>query len=191
MARRVVSMEFDAMRKFPGVVGVLMGVVMVSCSTPPPRPWLRFQPAGPTNWTTDASGLLVGRLHGADVAIDLNRTQTRVQVSVKNTTAAPIEFRMGPEAGAPRGAIGEVLLRPLSPPAASGPDMMPYNGMQPMVVDGGWSGTFYLDTPLGRDPALGQYFVLTVEARNASGAVERRTLPLVAANAGTMPLDGR
>ena len=180
------------MAKITRIGGVLMCFLVGACNTPPLRPWLRFEPAGPSSWTTDASGLLVGRLHGADVAIDLGRTQTRIQVVVKNTTPAPVEFRMGPEAGAPRNAIGEVLLRPLDgPPGSSAPDMMPYNGMQPQVVQGGWKGTFYIDAPLGRETTLGQQFVLTVEARNAAGAVERRTLPLRAVNAGTMPLDGR
>ena len=39
-----------------------------------------------------------------------------------------------------------------------------------------------IDSPLGREPSYGQYFVMTVEARLASGDVERRSLPLVATN---------
>ncbi|HEX5052005.1 MAG TPA: hypothetical protein VFZ65_09555 [Planctomycetota bacterium] len=173
---------------------MLVSLLSSACNTPPPRTWLRYQPAGPTNWTMDGSGKLVGRLHGADVSIDLNRTQTRLEVVVENGTTAPVEFRMGPDGGAPRSAIGEVLLRPLGgPPGVVGPDMMPYAAMKPVVVEGGWRGTFYIDAPLGRQPGpgdLGQYFVFTVEARNAGGTMERRTLPLVAANAGTMPADG-
>ncbi|MEO6596035.1 MAG: hypothetical protein ABIP94_14900 [Planctomycetota bacterium] len=174
-------------------IAVVMGCLLVAaCNTPPPRAWLRYQPAGPTDWTTDASGMLIGRLHGADVSVDLNRVQTRIAVIVQNGTGAPVEFRMGPAAGAPRSAIGEALLRPLGgPPGVVGPPMLPYNAMQGVVVEGGWQGTFYIDAPLGREPALGQYFVLTVEARNTAGVAERRTLPLVAANAGTMPADGR
>ena len=69
--------------------------------------------------------------------------------------------------------------------------IVPYNGMQPIVVEGGWRGTFYLDMPLGREPVAGQYFVFAVEARDAAGKAERRTLPLIAKNAGTMPADGQ
>jgi hypothetical protein len=65
--------------------------------------------------------------------------------------------------------------------------MMPYVGMQPVVVQPGWQATFYIDSPLGREVIAGQYFVFAVEARDAAGKVERRTLPLIAANAGTMP----
>ena len=167
-------------------------LVAVACGTPPPRPWLRYEPAGPTDWNKDQSGLLVSRLHGADVSVDLNRQQTRVEVVVQNGSKAPVEIRMGPEAGAPRNAIGQVLLRPLADAApAAGPDYVPYNGMQPIKVEAGWRGTFYLDMPLGREPVAGQYFVFAVEARDAAGKAERRTLPLIAKNAGTMPADGQ
>jgi hypothetical protein len=44
---------------------------------------------------------------------------------------------------------------------------------------------------VGTEPVLGQYLVLTVEARDLDGRVERRTLPLVATNAGTLPPDRR
>ncbi len=174
-------------------LGGVVLALLVACNTPPPRPWLRFEPDGKHDWTTGSGDVLVGRLHGADVAIDLNRTETRVQVTVTNGTGAPLELRMGPEAGrAPRASIGQVLMRPVDgPPGAAGPDMVPYNTMQPMVVEPGFRGTFYLDSPLGRDPVLGQFFVLTVEARNKAGDVDRRRLPLIATNAGTMPADAR
>jgi len=170
----------------------LVCLLAVACNTPPPRPWLRFEPVGNAkDWTSDASGTLVGRFHGADVQLDLGNPETRVQVTVGNNTAAPIEFRIGPEAGSP-GAIGEVLLRPLDgPPGVTGPPMLPYAGLQPQVVEAGWRGTFYLNEPLGRAVTLGQTFVLTVEARDASGSVQRRTLPLAAKNAGTIPLEKR
>jgi len=166
-------------------------LVVAACNTAPPRTWLRYKPAGPTEWKTEANGLLTGTLHGVPVSIDLGRRQTRIQVTVRNASPGPVEFRMGPEASTARMAIGEVLLRPLTGlHGATGPDMLPYNSMQALVVDAGWGGEFYLDTPLGREPGLGQYFVLTVEARDAAGTVQRRTLPLIATNAGTMPADG-
>ncbi len=175
-------------------VGFCLAVcwLFAACNTPPPRAWLRYAPAGPTEWTADANGLLTGTMHGANVAIDLGRTQTRVEVAVANPGTQPVELRMGPEAASPRAAIGEVLLRPLAGPAGvTGPDMLPYNSMQPILVEPGWRGVFYLDAPLGREPAIGQYFVLTVEARDPAGTCVRRTLPLVATNAGTMPAGAR
>jgi len=180
------------MVRFLRLGAALVCFLAVACNTPAPQPWLKFAPSGPTKeWTTDSSGKLVGRFHGADVALDLDDPKTRVQVTVGNNTAAPVEFRIGPEAGSP-GAIGQVLLRPLDgPPGVTGPPMLPYVGLQPQVVEAGWRGTFYLDEPLGRAVTLGQTFVLTVEARDASGTVQRRTLPLAAMNAGTIPLDKR
>jgi hypothetical protein len=181
------------MVRFLRIDAALVCLLAVACNTPPPRPWLKFEPAGPVkDWTTETSSdTLVGRFHGADVHLDLGNPETRVQVTVGNNTAAPIEFRIGPEAGSP-GAIGEVLLRPLDgPPGVTGPPMLPYAGLQPQVVEAGWRGTFYLNEPLGRAVTLGQTFVLTVEARDASGKVQRRTLPLAAKNAGTIPLDKR
>ena len=180
------------MVRFLQIGAALVCLLAVACNTPPPRPWLRFEPVGALkDWTPDGSGTLVGRFPGANVQLDLDNPETRVQVTVGNNTAAPIEFRIGPEAGSP-GAIGEVLLRPLDgPPGVTGPPMLPYAGLQPQVVEAGWRGTFYLNEPLGRAVTLGQTFVLTVEARDASGAVQRRTLSLAAKNAGTIPLDKR
>lgn len=174
------------------LVLLFLSIALVSCSTPAPRAWLRYQPAGATTWVTGQNGLLTSTMHGAPVTLDLGRRQTRAEVTVQNTTSQRLEFRMGPEAGHPRQAIGEVLLRPFSgPPGAGGPDMIAYNAMQPVVVEPGWRGTFYLDAPLGREPSIGQYFVLTVEARNPDGVCERHSLPLQATNAGVISADGR
>ncbi len=168
------------------------GLMLAACGTPPPRPWLRFQPAGRTNWQMLEAGMLGDRLHGTDVRVNLGKQDTRIEVVAENPTATPVEFRMGPEGASPRVAIGEVLLRPLAAGAPpGGPDMAPYTCMQSVKVAPGWRGTFYLDAPLGRDPKLGQYFVLTVEARDPGGVCERRSLPLEAVNSGTMPADGR
>jgi hypothetical protein len=163
---------------------VIGSVVLASCGAPP-RPWLRFAQEGPTNWTAGEAGTFVGRLHGADVVVDLGQKDTKVLVRVENRSRNAVEFRMGPEGGAPREAIGQVLLRPLSGPPGPGADYVHYVSMQPMKVDADWRGEFHLDSPLGRDPQLGTYFVLTVEARDAAGTVERRTLPLAAVNSGT------
>lgn len=173
---------------------VIGGVLLAACGTPPPRPWLRFQPSGPTNFVKRADGRFGASMHGAEVTIDLERQQTRVEVVVENVSAQPVEVRMGSEGGASRNAIGEVLLRPMGGVPGTnpvGPEMLEYNAMQSVKVEPNWRGTFYIDAPLGRDPKVGQYFVLAVEARAGTGAWEARSLPLVAANAGTIPADGQ
>ena len=178
------------MVKISTLASLALPLVLLACATPAPRPWLRFQQDGPTNWTATGEGTYAARMHGVDVTLDLNKTQTRVEVKLVNATSESVEFRMG-ESASLRNSIGEVLLRQVDGPPNDGPPVRPYNSMQAIGLDAGWRGTFYLDTPLGREALLGQYFVLTVEARNSKGGVERRTLPLVAANAGTMPQDGR
>jgi hypothetical protein len=172
-------------------VGVLVLLAAAACTFPGPKPWLRFQPSGPHDWTAGPDGTWVTRMHGADVAIDLNRAQTRAQVTVSNRTVAPVDVRIGPMAGAPRDAIGQLVLREIDGQGGVGNPELPYNSMQRAVVDSGWRGTFYLDTPTGDEPQLGTYFVLAVEARNTVGDLERRLMPLVATNAGTVPADGR
>jgi hypothetical protein len=178
------------MVKFAWVGGML--ALLAACNTPAPRPWLVFQPAGKHDWTAGPDGTWVTRLFGADVTLDLHRVGTRVEVTVVNRSAAAVDVCMGPEASSPREAIGEYLLRALDGTGGIGaPPMQPYATMQRVVVDTGWRCTFHLDTPLGRDPVLGTYLVLTVEGRNSAGDVERRSMPLLASNVGTMPRDGR
>jgi hypothetical protein len=167
---------------------LLLLVSVAACGTPPPRPWLRFQQDGRTNWNNQDGTNYTARLHGADLRLDLGRRQTRIELLVENSSAAPVEVRIGAEASQREMAVGEVLLRPLT--GVGGPPTKPYATMQPMIVEAGWRGTFFLDSPLGRDPIVGQFFVLTTEVRNQAGEVERRSLPLVATNAGTMPADG-
>ncbi len=176
------------MGKNTWVVGSL-ALAFAACNTPPPQAWLRLEPDGAHNWAGSPQGLWVARMHGADVTLDLNRTQTRIEVVVTNRSGAPVAVCMGAEAARPTGAVGDVLLRPLE--GIGGPDALPYNTMQKTVVETGWRGTFDINSPLGRDPVLGSYFVFTVEVRNGAGDVERRSIPLKATNSGTVPLGRR
>lgn len=169
------------------VVGLSV-FLMAACNTPPPQAWLRYQPNGKHPWAAGPDGQWLTRLHGVDIAMDLGQVQTRIQVVVSNTSGAPLEVRMGAEAVSSEKAIGDVLLRPIDgPPGVSGPDWVGYVSMSAFVVESGWRATFNLDQPLAREPALGQSFQLTLEGKNAAGVVERRSMPLVATNAGTMP----
>ncbi len=168
----------------------VLGLALASCTTPPPQSWLRLEPNGAHDWTMGPEGTWVTRMHGADFALDLQRTQTRIQVTVQNRTAEPLVIRMGPEGSMTMNAIGEALLRPLDgPPGHGGPDMLTYANLQRLTVEPNWRGTFYIDSPLGRDIGLGTYLVFTVEAHDKKGDVERRKMPLLATNVGTLPTD--
>jgi len=60
--------------------------------------------------------------------------------------------------------------------------MEPYVNFKRITVEANWRGTFYVDSPLGRDIGLGTYLVFTVEAHDKKGDVERRKMPLLATN---------
>lgn len=167
---------------------VLGGLAAAACNTPPPRTWVRYQPTEWKDWARGTDGLLVGTFHGVAVSVDLAKPNTAVEVTVTNSTTAPLEFCMGPDAARPKDPIGQVLLRPAG---VGGPDYLPYSAMQRVVVEPGWSGRFFLDMPLGRAPSLKQFFVLRIEGRDPQGRCEQRSLPLEGINAGTVPAAGR
>jgi hypothetical protein len=162
-------------------------MALASCHVMPPRPWLRYELDGVTDWSRLDDGLIGGVVLGASVSVDLSNPETRMLVVVENTTDDSLELRIGPDAGASKDAIGEVLLRQLGGPAVGGPQMQAYTSRQPMTIDGGWRATFYLDRPLGREPKLGQYFVLTTRLESQDGEVVRRSLPVVAKLGGIVP----
>ena len=121
-------------------------------------------------------------------AIDASqKLKTLVNKGVVKSELGDLTIEVGPDAGSPRNAIGEVLLRQIDGPAVGGPPMQAYSAMQPLAVDGGWRATFYLDAPLGREIKLGQYLVLAVAAENSAQERRRVTLPLIAKMGGTMP----
>lgn len=167
-------------------------VCTAACAIAPVREWLRFHQDGPTNLSAVAEGRYNGLVLGTAVTVDLMRGRPPVQVVVENITANAVDLRIGPD-GAQTGApIGEVLLRPLDGSLSSVvTDPVPYTNQQPMRLEPGWRGTFYIDLPLGRPIVSGQSFTLQIEARSAAGGVDRRSLPLRAKPSGTMPDTGR
>jgi len=166
-------------------------LTLSACHTPPPRPWLRYELDGGTDWSPLGAGKFGGTIHGASVSIDVYSPDTRVLVLVENTSDQAVTFGVGPDAGGSKGKIGEVLLRQIDSPAEGGPDMRSYVSMQPLSIDAGWRATFYLDRPLGRDVQLGQYFVLGVECESAAGDRVRRVLPLMGRISGTVPVGSK
>ena len=167
-------------------------VMAAACNTVPPREWLRYHQDGATNLTLVGDGNYTTTMFGAGVVVDLMRVQTRIEVRIENATSAMIDFRVGPDGAAPSAVVGEVLLRAVDgAPGVGAVDPLPYTCLQPLRVEPGCRGTFFLDAPLGREVVSGQSFTLILEARSQAGGVERRSLPLRAKNSGTMPTYGR
>ncbi len=165
-----------------------LGLMALSaCHTPPPRPWLRYELDGGTDWSQDGAGKFRATIHGADALVDLYSPDTRILVVVENKGEEDLILALGPESGAPKDPIGEVLLREIASPATGGPAMQSYVSMQPLAVDAGWRATYYIDRPLGRDLQLGQYFVFSTEIQNSAGQLVRKVLPLVGKMSGTVP----
>ncbi|MCB9877334.1 MAG: hypothetical protein H6835_07000 [Planctomycetes bacterium] len=164
--------------------------LVTACTTPPPEPWLRAELTGRTSLTERGPGSYGGQLCGADVTVDLYEQEVFVKVQVDNHGASPVTVHVGRNGGVNLGTIGQVLLRRLDG-SIGGPDMMPYGSLQPQVVEPGWRATFYIDQPLGREPKLGQYFVMSLEGEPASSgevagdARERHLLPLIVRQGGT------
>ena len=160
--------------------------LLAACAALPPQPWLRYVARDPAGWTAGEHGRLMTTLLGAAIAVDLHERETRVDLIVENSTGGDLVVRLGAETTqAPTAAIGEVQRRRLDQARAEDvPEIVPYVSMQPAEVRTGFRATFALDNPLGREPTIGQYFVLVVEARDSKGGLERRLLPLTATNAG-------
>jgi hypothetical protein len=158
---------------------------LAACSAPPPRPWLRYELTATDGWTPAGEGAYTSRVLGADLRIDLHRRETRVELQIENKSGRELRLAVGPEAlNNPSAAIGQVQRRPMGGGRGEDvPDYIEYLSMQPIEVRDGWRCVFYLDSPLGRDPTIGQYLVLVIEASTGQ-ARERKLLPLVATNAG-------
>ncbi|MCR9243616.1 MAG: hypothetical protein NXI31_01200 [bacterium] len=151
---------------------------------------MRYAASGPLpGWTKASDSRLTAVLQGADVAVEFSATSTRVVVTVENTSGHAVEVRMGAE-GTPRNVqIGELLQRPIeSAPGVVGSDYRPYATWMPWSVPTASRATFHLDTPLGRAPSYGQFFVFTVEARRPTGPIERRSIQV---NARHVDADAR
>lgn len=167
----------------------MVGGALAACTIDPPRYPMCYAPAGAApDWTRIADGKFATELMGAKVEVDLSGSSTRIVATVDNATDRELEIRLGGE-GTPRDVqIGETLRRAIDrDPGTVGPDYEPYSSFQPLPVGAGVRAVFYVDTPLGRDPSYGQYFVFTIEARAASRPVERRSLPLTANHVADQP----
>ena len=134
------------------------------------------------SWSRDAAtGRLESTICGVPLTVDLRGRDSRIVVTLDNATEAPLSLRMGAQATARRGAIGEWLQRPLRPDgAAAGEDYLPCRAMEWVEVGPGRRAVFYVDEPVERAPSYGQYFVFDVEVRSRGGQIERRSLPLIA-----------
>jgi hypothetical protein len=162
--------------------------LFAACNTSPPTAWLRYEPQDLTGWQSAGDGMVTTTMLGARVDVDLKKRDTRIELAIENDTGGDLRVRVGPEASqAPTAAIGELRRRRIDQTRAEDVrDFVPYVSMQSEVLTTGFSGTFFLDCPLGREPTIGQQIQLVLEVRNAKNGFERRLLSLVATNAGTL-----
>ena len=158
--------------------------LLVGCAATPARGGLRYSARPGAGWTETGPGRLSTEMLGATVFVDLHARDARLEVAFENPTDRAVEVRLGPEATRkPDAAIGEFQPRRLDRSHVEGAtDFLPYLTMQPVQVEPGFRTLFALDSPLGRDPSIGQFLVLVIEVR-AGGRFERRLLPLQATNA--------
>lgn len=142
---------------------------------------LHYEARQADGWSEVRSGEVATSALGATVRALLHPTESRLELRVENPTAARLDVRVGPEATrSSSAAIGEVQHRRLDGARGEGTtDFLPYLSMQPTEIAPGEQAAFFLDNPLGREPALGHYFVLVVELQSPQGVRQRRLLPLV------------
>jgi hypothetical protein len=159
--------------------------VLAACSSGPPKPWLRFVAEDPKGWQKGADGRLTTQVLGASLQADLHARDPRIELQVDNRSGGDVAIRVGPEATqSPTASIGDLRRRPLDQSRGEDvtKDYVPYVAMQSVELRNGWRASFDLESPLGREPSIGQYLVLVIEVHDAKGAVDRRYLPLVATN---------
>lgn len=161
-----------------------LSLLLSACRAPAPAAGLRYEARPVTGWTAAGDGRWTTTAFGAAIAVELPPREPRVELSIDNPTAQRLTVRLGPEVTrTPSAAIGEVQFRLRDRARAEGAtDYLPYVSMQPVALDAGHRAAFYLDSPIGRDPAIGQYFVLVVELQTPAGERQRHLLPLCATN---------
>jgi hypothetical protein len=155
--------------------------LLSSCSQLPSRPFLRLSAVDVQGWQSPRPGVHAVTIADVSITAALDRPDTRLLLTCRNHGDAVASIAVGTESARGRSAaIGEIRIRPEDRLTAEGlPDFAPCRSLEPFGVDPAWMAEFYLDAPLGREPTVGQYFVLVVEVRRGDG-VQRALLPLTA-----------
>ncbi len=165
-------------------VGACAMVFAVACRAPQVRSNLHYQPAPATGWRELSDGHLAQSQQGVAIEVTMAADAPQLELSFVNDAPTRVVVRLGPESmRAASTAIGEVQLRHVDRARHDGTtDYLPYLAMQDFEIPPGGRAVFYLDSPLGRDPLLGQYFVLAIELRREGAPMMRSLLPLQATN---------
>lgn len=163
---------------------VLGAALFAACHVPGPSTGLRFSAADPGSFAALSDGRFRQELGGLTAVVDLGQRQTRLELTVENPGQREQVLKVGADAASATAAIGEVWRRPLGAGAGEGvQEAMPYRAGDPVELPAGWRAVFFVDSPLGREPSLGQQLTFTVEVRDPqSGVHHHATLPLVATN---------
>src|SRR5262245_39631535 len=165
-------------------VGVCALLLCAGCRTPPQRSGLHYEVREASGWTRAAAGRWTAPAAGAALCVDLHPTELRLEVRLENPTPGRLTVRLGPQTTRdPDAAIGELQHQRLDPVRREGTTaFLPYLSMQAIEVEPGTVVTFFLDSPLGREPSIGQYFVLVVDVQGEGRGHARLLLPLQATN---------
>jgi hypothetical protein len=171
-------------RFVPTALAIGAGALLASCRTPPQRSALHYEARDATGWTRAGTGRWTAPAAGGALSVDLHPTELRLELRLENPTPGRLTVRLGPQTTRdPDAAIGELQHRRLDPARREGTTaFLPYLSMQAIDVEPGTAVTFWLDSPLGREPSIGQYFVLVVDVQGEGHAHARLMLPLQATN---------
>jgi len=169
-------------------ISVCALLLAAGCRTPPQRSGgLHYEVREATAWTHAGAGRWTAAAAGGALSVDLHPSELRLEVRLENPSAGRLTVRLGPQTTRdPSAAIGELQHQRLDPARREGTTaFLPYLSMQAIEVEPGTAVTFWLDSPLGREPSIGQYFVLVVDVQGESRGHARLSLPLQATNVGS------
>lgn len=166
-----------------------LAAAIASCRAPQQRANLHYRPAAIDGWRNLGAGRYGQSLNGVAIEVSMPADAPQLELSLVNEADGGVVVRLGPDAmRAGTTAIGEVQLRHADRGRQDGTtDYLPYLAMQDFEIPPGGRAVFYLDSPLGREPALGQYFVLVIELRRDRARLVRSLLPMQATNVPEQP----
>ena len=63
---------------------LLAPLLLIGCTNPPPKAWLRYEAQDLKGWQPEGDGRLGTVMLGARIGVDLYKRDTRIEVTVEN-----------------------------------------------------------------------------------------------------------